>query len=87
MAANLMTAKEVAERLQVKSDRVRGWIRSGQLRGIDLSSNPGTGKPRFRVSQSDLEQFLTNRKVLVQEKPQRRGKQSNPDVIDFFPMN
>lgn len=80
----LLTAIEAADLLKVKPDRVRAWIKSGQIRGIDLSSNPGTGKPRFRVSESDLQAFLQTRAVTPDTRPKRRRRR-NEDVIDFFP--
>jgi excisionase family DNA binding protein len=84
MPEQLLTANEAAERLQVKPDRVRAWIRSGHLRGIDLSSNPGTGNPRFRVVESDLQAFLAAR-IISPVKTVRRQRSHPTDVIEFFP--
>ena len=45
------TVKEVADRLKVSEATVRGWIRGGELRAIDI----GKG---WRIADSDLSRFL-----------------------------
>lgn len=45
------TVKEVADRLKVSEATVRGWIRHGDLRAIDI----GKG---WRIADSDLKAFL-----------------------------
>ena len=45
------TVKEVADRLKVGEATVRGWIRDGSLRAIEL----GKG---WRIADSDLDAFL-----------------------------
>jgi excisionase family DNA binding protein len=45
------TVKDVAERLKVAEATVRHWIKSGELRAIDI----GKG---WRVADADLEKFL-----------------------------
>ena len=47
------TVKEVAERLQVSEATVRGWIKEGGLRAIEI----GKG---WRIADSDLETFLSS---------------------------
>lgn len=50
------TVRELAERLEVAEATVRQWIRSGELRAIDI----GKG---WRISDSDLERFLKDRET------------------------
>ena len=45
------TVKEVADRLKVSEATVRGWIKHGDLRAIDI----GKG---WRIADSDLKIFL-----------------------------
>ncbi|BCH30874.1 hypothetical protein MesoLjLc_28040 [Mesorhizobium sp. L-8-10] len=45
------TVQELAERLEVAEATVRQWIRSGELRAIDI----GKG---WRIADTDLERFL-----------------------------
>lgn len=49
----LHTVEEVARLLGVHADTVRGWIRSGQLRAINLGGAAG-----YRINQSALDEFL-----------------------------
>ncbi len=48
MTDKMLTPEEVAERLAVTSNTVRGWLRDGSLRGVKL------GKKVWRVRESDL---------------------------------
>lgn len=45
------TVKEVADRLKVAEATVRHWIKTGELRAIDI----GKG---WRIADTDLEQFI-----------------------------
>lgn len=45
------TVQELAERLEVAEATVRQWIKSGELRAIDI----GKG---WRIADTDLEHFL-----------------------------
>lgn len=50
------TVQELAERLEVAEATVRQWIKSGQLRAIDI----GKG---WRIADADLARFLTSRET------------------------
>ncbi len=50
------TVQDIAQRLAVAEATVRHWIRSGDLRAIDI----GKG---WRVSDTDLAQFLKTRET------------------------
>lgn len=50
------TVQAIAERLDVAEATVRQWIKSGELRAIDI----GKG---WRVADTDLEQFLLARET------------------------
>ena len=53
---------QVASRLGVGTIKVLGWIRRGQLRAIDVASEPGPGKRRrWRVKPADLAAFEEQR--------------------------
>lgn len=56
------TVKEVAARLRVAEATVRQWIKTGNLRAIDI----GKG---WRIADSDLVEFLQ----LHQTAPKRQG--------------
>lgn len=50
------TVQELAQRLEVAEATVRQWIKSGELRAIDI----GKG---WRVADADLERFLKARET------------------------
>lgn len=50
-----LTTSEVAKRYKVDTETVRTWIRSGRLPAINLT--PNGMRARFRVRESDLENF------------------------------
>lgn len=79
-----LTPPAVAKRLGVKPGRIIGWIRSGQLRAVDLSERPGAGRPRFKIDPADLVIFLNQRAVTPIPKPSRRRRRADPGVIQFF---
>ena len=77
------TPPEVAERYRVSSDTVRGWIVSGQLRAIDISTKPGHGKPRWRILACDLAAFENQRAGTPPVKVTRRRRKPK-GIVDIF---
>jgi len=55
------TVAAVAERYHVSSNTVLRWIRSGRLRGINVSAKKGSKKPRFVIRSDSLEAFELER--------------------------
>lgn len=51
------TAEDVARLLKVSIETVRRWLRSGDLRGFQYGS-----RGAYRISSSDLKQFIESRK-------------------------
>ncbi|MBU4528470.1 MAG: helix-turn-helix domain-containing protein [Hoeflea sp.] len=64
------TVKEVADRLKVNEATVRGWIRHGELRAIDI----GKG---WRIADSDLAAFL--KAHATGQRPEGRGATQDAD--------
>jgi hypothetical protein len=80
---NGMTPRDVARRYRVSPDRVRAWIKSGQLGAINTAATR-CGRPRFVVLPHHLEQFEKGRTVSPPPKPTpRRRRQAN--VFDYYP--
>jgi excisionase family DNA binding protein len=50
----MLTVSEVADRLRLKPETVRRWLRSGKLRGVSL----GSDSAGWRVPQSEVERLL-----------------------------
>jgi excisionase family DNA binding protein len=52
-----LTVREVAARYGVRVPTVLAWVRTGQLRAIDVSRRPGPKRPTWRVTQAALDAF------------------------------
>lgn len=57
------TVKDLADRLKVAEATVRHWIRTGDLRAIDI----GKG---WRIAESDFAQFLERHQTAPRRTPQ-----------------
>ena len=78
----LHTVAQVAEILAIRRHGVTALIRSGELRAVDVSLTPG-GRPRWRISQDDLDGFLLRR--THQAAPKRRRRRRKPqNVTQYF---
>jgi excisionase family DNA binding protein len=73
-----LTLTEAAALLRVSRSKVLAWLRSGRLRGSDVSANPSSGKARWRIARADLDAFLEGRVPQVETKPSRRRKPTRP---------
>jgi excisionase family DNA binding protein len=52
----LLTVEEVAKQLSVHPDTIRRWIRSGEIKAVNLGGPAG-----YRISQSELNRFIRDR--------------------------
>lgn len=57
------TTKQVATELGICRETVAALIRSGQLAAINVSLSPSSRRPRYRVSERELETFKRERSV------------------------
>jgi excisionase family DNA binding protein len=78
-----LTVAEVARRYRVGPDKVRAWIRSGELAAINTAAMR-CGKPRFVVTEESLASFERARNAAVPAAPKRR-RDRKPALIDFYP--
>jgi excisionase family DNA binding protein len=78
----VLTVPEVARRLRVGADKIRAWLASGHLRGIDVAARRG-GRPRWRVHLADLEAFEAARAAAPIPKVARSRRRMN-GVIEYF---
>ncbi len=74
---------QIAKQLAVSVDTVLRWIRSGELKAIDCSRQCD-GKPRWRVTASEFEDFQIRRSTVKNSKPSRRPRKRESDVIEFY---
>jgi excisionase family DNA binding protein len=77
-----MTVREVASRFRVGRDKVRHWIKSGQLRAINTASRK-CQKPRYIVLREYLAEFEATRLVAVPSKPPRYRRKAA--LVDYYP--
>lgn len=85
MVSAFLTPPEAAKLLRVDPHKVVAWIRAGELRASNVATKRG-GRPRWRISETDLEAFLASR---VPDPPlpraPRRGRRAEPsDFIKYF---
>ena len=77
-----LTAAQVARTLRVNSDKIRSWIRSGELAAVDVSQSPG-GKPRWRITPDALNEFAERRAAVVAPSSVRHHR-GRGDVTEYF---
>jgi excisionase family DNA binding protein len=77
-----MTPNELARFLRVSPDRIRAWIKSGELGAVDTSRHR-CGRPRFVILPHHLTEFERKRGGALPPIPPRRRRR--PQVLDFYP--
>ena len=83
MNSPYLTVREVEEALSLCNKAVLRLINSGALVSSDISLRPGTGRPRWRILQTSLDDFLRDRTHQPATKRRRRRRRDS-DVIQFF---
>jgi excisionase family DNA binding protein len=77
------TPNELARRLRVSPDRVRDWIRRGELKAINTASRGG--RPRFVVLPDQLEAFIAGRKAATSPAAPKPKRQKRTGKVDYYP--
>lgn len=77
-----LTPPQVAAQLGVDVSTVRGWLRSGELAGVDLARR-GSRRPRFRISHEALKLFLSARSAARPPAPPRRQRMALPPRVYY----
>jgi excisionase family DNA binding protein len=85
IATQYFTPPQLAKRLAVSPAKIVGWIEAGELRGTNLATKRDGCRPRYRVSEEDLAEFLNSRSgsLVAPTKPRRRRKALS-GVTEFF---
>jgi hypothetical protein len=79
-----LTPPELAKRYGIESVKVLAWIRSGELRAINIATRPD-GRPRFLIDEEDVIAFENRRAANSQPKPEPpRHRQAGRPVRQFF---
>lgn len=77
------TPPQIAEALGVDPGTIRDAVRRGELRAVQIGR--GQVRPRLRIAQSALEDWLRGREVGRPARRQRR-QQAKPPVVDYVGM-
>lgn len=77
------SVQDITERYGVSEHTVLAWIRSGELRAINVGRCLGSKKPRWRITQEAVEAFEQLRTVPppVPRTPRRKRP---TEVIEFY---
>jgi excisionase family DNA binding protein len=78
-----LSIHDLCERYAVSEHTVLGWIRSGELRAVNVGRRQGAKKPRWRITQAALEAFELARTPTPPPPKGRRRKQA-AEVIRFY---
>lgn len=82
-----LTVADIAAQCGVDPDTPRTWIATGQLTAVNVCKSPGGRKPRWRVRQADLDEFLAkraNRQRTTPEATARPRRAAKPPVREWF---
>jgi len=75
--------QDVCERYGVGQHTVLHWIRSGQLRAVNVGRTPGARKPRWRITADALDAFEAAR-TQSPPPPRARRRKRQDEVICFY---
>jgi transposase len=81
-----LTVRDVARRYRVSKDRVRAWIRRGELRAI-TTADLLASKPRWVIPPEALAEFENARQGGTPPKPKRSRSRAARELMttDLFP--
>ena len=81
-----LSPRQVAERLGSNVDTVLCWIRSGELVAANLARKP-TGRPRFKIREEDLNDFLSRRSTAKTAPPTKRpSRRKRAGYTEYIPL-
>ncbi len=78
------TPAELAHLLRVSPDRVRAWIKSGELQAIDTSPRR-CGKPRYVILPGHLAEFERRRRAAAPAAKPAPRQRLRTVKVDYFP--
>ena len=81
--SSTLSVHDLTERYGVSEHTVLGWIRSGELRAVNVGRRPGGKKPRWRITQEALEAFEQLR-TAAPPAPRLRRRKRPADMIEFY---
>jgi hypothetical protein len=76
------TVADLCRRWRCGSDKIRGFLRRGELVGVNVATNL-SAKPQWRITPESVERFEQRRSSAPPPKPARRKKKTTK--VDFYP--
>lgn len=73
---------ELAKQWGVDPAKVVTWIKSGELRAINIATDRN-GRPRYAIDVADVQVFEAGRSVQPPT-PRVRRRRADPGVVQFF---
>jgi excisionase family DNA binding protein len=77
------TVPELARRLRVGEDKVRRWLETGRLRGVNVAAD-GCRRPRWRIRADAVLAFEQTRAAAPLPTGGRRRRAAPQGVIEYF---
>jgi hypothetical protein len=78
-----LTTAAIAERFGVNFGKVCEWIRAGELKAINVAQNRSS-RPKYRVTQEQLDAFERSRTIGAPEKPSPRRKRGTAEAVPNY---
>ena len=78
----MLTPPQVAERLGVSPEKVRGWIEKEKLAATNVARD-GSARPRWRIDEKDLEKFEKSRQP-TKPRPAQQKRRKKPEAREYF---
>jgi Helix-turn-helix domain len=79
--ADGLTVADLARRWRVSEDKIRGWIRTGELRAVNTAASLAA-RPRWVVAPSAVADFEQQRSAATPRPTRRKRRQAG---VDFYP--
>jgi excisionase family DNA binding protein len=83
MGSSTLSVRDICKRYCVGEHTVLAWIRSGELRAVNVGRKISTRKPRWRISEKALEAFEAQR-AATPPLPRSRRRKQQAEVIQFY---
>jgi hypothetical protein len=76
------TVGDLARRWRVGPDKIRAFLRRGELVGVNVATNL-SGRPQWRITAESVERFERRRSSAPPPKLPRRRRATQ--MVDFYP--
>jgi predicted site-specific integrase-resolvase len=78
-----LTPPLVAQRYGISPQKVLSWIKSGELRAVNVATHRG-GRPRWVIAVMDLLAFEESRRVCNVNLVRRRTRKAMAGITEYF---